>query len=215
MPVLVVCQYCGESFETKGSGRVRKFCSRHCAGLAVGGKNYENLAGKRFGRLTVVSKADKASNGMVRWNCECECGGKSIVQTGHLNNGSVLSCGCYNIERTKDENTKHGLSHDADYVRFNKHRRVNQLDQEWTLEMEKAIRVLFPVCVVCGGTRRLATDHVRPLSKGYGLRPGNAVILCTPCNSTKHDKELDELPDDWKIKIEQAAKQFDDYWNRL
>jgi 5-methylcytosine-specific restriction endonuclease McrA len=78
--------------------------------------------------------------------------------------------------------------------------------------MEEALRWLQPACVLCGADDCLSTDHVRPLSKGFGLEPGNAVTLCISCNSTKHDKDLDELPPDVAMKLLAEAKRFRDRW---
>lgn len=97
-----------------------------------------------------------------------------------------------------------------------------ELDYQWTPEMEQALRELFPCCVVCGKTeeqnfleegRRLHVDHVRPLSKGFGLYPGNAIILCGKCNRSKLDKGLEYLLDEIREKIGLSAKQFEEQWN--
>lgn len=56
----------------------------------------ENLVGKRFGRLVVVSLADNSASKHrgARWVCECDCGNITEVRADHLKNGSVRSCGC-------------------------------------------------------------------------------------------------------------------------
>ena len=33
-----------------------------------------DLTGQRFGRLTVIERAGKASNGKATWKCQCDCG---------------------------------------------------------------------------------------------------------------------------------------------
>lgn len=48
-----------------------------------------NLAGQKFGRLTVQ---EWAGNG--KWQCLCECGNVVLVQTNNLKNGNTQSCGC-------------------------------------------------------------------------------------------------------------------------
>jgi len=67
---------------------------------------FEDLYGKRFGRLTVI-----AYIGDKRWLCECECGGnRSSVLTQHLKSGHTKSCGCLNTENRKlTKNVKHGF----------------------------------------------------------------------------------------------------------
>lgn len=52
-----------------------------------------DLTGLIFGKLKVLSFYDvKGSHS--RWECECECGGKTIVYSHHLKSGNVKSCGC-------------------------------------------------------------------------------------------------------------------------
>ena len=69
----------------------------------------EDLTGKKFGNLTVISKkCNKNKN--VYWNCICECGNNVEVKTSELNRGSTVSCGCYSKNRFIKENTKHDKS---------------------------------------------------------------------------------------------------------
>lgn len=68
------------------------------------------LAGKRFGRLIVVSCA--GSDGIqTLWNCLCDCGNTHVVKCRHLINTNVRSCGCLQLETIKavgKANTRHG-----------------------------------------------------------------------------------------------------------
>ena len=71
---------------------------------------FKDLTGQRFGRLTVVSRAEKLSKA-IRWNCICDCGASCIVQANHLTRGDIKSCGCLNTEKR----FTHGLSHTRIY----------------------------------------------------------------------------------------------------
>jgi hypothetical protein len=57
-----------------------------------------DVAGQKFGRLVVQSRAEPArrSNGRLRdrWTCLCECGNTVVVQWDNLRNGHTRSCGC-------------------------------------------------------------------------------------------------------------------------
>jgi len=50
------------------------------------------LAGRVFGRLTVVSLHSVGA--YTRWNCRCQCGNVNVVRASHLIAGRVKSCGC-------------------------------------------------------------------------------------------------------------------------
>lgn len=54
----------------------------------------ENLIGKVFGRLVVVSETDKRRHKSILWECKCSCGNTHFANTKHLKRGHVKSCGC-------------------------------------------------------------------------------------------------------------------------
>ena len=64
----------------------------------------EDLTGRRFGRLVVVSRAPNGKNWKARWNCMCDCGNSSVVCASHLKNGHTQSCGCLNKEINSNRN---------------------------------------------------------------------------------------------------------------
>lgn len=66
-----------------------------------------DLVGVRFGRLLVVSRADRIKR-LARWNCICDCGNQIIVYEGHLKSGATKSCGCLNSEKTSQRFKTHG-----------------------------------------------------------------------------------------------------------
>lgn len=65
-----------------------------------------NLIGQRFGRLTVIEKAesliDKGGKIRGRWKCKCDCGNECLVLTDTLRAGSTKSCGCYRVDLGKE-----------------------------------------------------------------------------------------------------------------
>lgn len=70
-----------------------------------------DLTGQRFGRLTVVERAENAKDGHARWLCKCDCGGRITVARGDLRDGKVKSCGCLRKEiaaQTGVSGTIHG-----------------------------------------------------------------------------------------------------------
>ena len=52
------------------------------------------LTGQRFGRLTVLSRAENGKHGNTRWLCRCDCGNEKIVPADNLLYGYTKSCGC-------------------------------------------------------------------------------------------------------------------------
>lgn len=54
----------------------------------------QDLTGRIFGRLTVISKTVKKHHGSFIWICRCECGTEKEIPTGYLTSGDTRSCGC-------------------------------------------------------------------------------------------------------------------------
>jgi len=76
------------------------------------GAKMKDLTGKRFGNLTVIGFNSIKNKSNYYWNCKCDCGNTSVVQTGHLKNGSIKSCGCLRIKKiTKHNESKTKLYH--------------------------------------------------------------------------------------------------------
>lgn len=60
--------------------------------------SFNDLTGKRFGRLTVLKMASRDKKGRIRWLCICECGNFRCVYPNHLKSGATQSCGCLSRE---------------------------------------------------------------------------------------------------------------------
>lgn len=73
-----------------------------------------NLTGQRFGRLTVVSEAERRG-GRVAWACLCDCGAETVAIACNLTRGHTLSCGCLHREITAERHVTHGQSHTPEY----------------------------------------------------------------------------------------------------
>lgn len=55
-----------------------------------------DIKGQKFGKLTAIEKAQSRGK-KTYWLCECECGNKKEIQTGHLTSGAITSCGCNKV----------------------------------------------------------------------------------------------------------------------
>lgn len=52
-----------------------------------------NIIGEKYGELTVIERVP-SKNGKTYWKCKCSCGKEKEIQTSHLRDGSIKSCGC-------------------------------------------------------------------------------------------------------------------------
>lgn len=60
-------------------------CGRHKA---------TDLTGQKFGKLTVVARAENGNADHSRWHCKCDCGTENTVYAHNLKSGLTQSCGC-------------------------------------------------------------------------------------------------------------------------
>ena len=80
-----------------------------------------DITGKKFGRLTAIEKAGTAGDKQTLWMCTCDCGNTVTVRGKHLRSGHTQSCGCLNIEKTRDPSCKkstHGMKKTHLYSRW-------------------------------------------------------------------------------------------------
>ena len=91
---------CGNEFTAPGSDVVRGQI-RSCGCIKT---KLLQLEGQRFGLLTVIKKTgEKNRRRHFLWECNCDCGKKTIADGIDLKSGRIKSCGCKHKElyRTK------------------------------------------------------------------------------------------------------------------
>lgn len=66
-----------------------------------------DLTKKKFGRLTVIERAEDyvspKGRHSTQWLCECECKNRVVVKAASLTNGATKSCGCLNKEVAQNQ----------------------------------------------------------------------------------------------------------------
>lgn len=70
-----------------------------------------DLAGMRFGELTVCYDSGERSSGSVVWTCKCDCGNVTNVLAGNLVRGNTASCG-----HLRGKNIIHGRTNTPEHV---------------------------------------------------------------------------------------------------
>lgn len=69
-----------------------------------------DLTGMKFGRLTVIERAENRKS-RTFWLCKCDCGSLKPVNSIDMMGGRIISCGCIRNENIIKFNTTHGLAH--------------------------------------------------------------------------------------------------------
>lgn len=70
--------------------------------------DFEDLTGKRFGRLVAMKLAGTYPDGRHKWLCQCDCGNQTIARGDSLKR--MTSCGCIRREKNIERFFRHGDS---------------------------------------------------------------------------------------------------------
>lgn len=85
---------CGNKVTVQGS-MLRSGNTKSCGCYAKDKKQeYENISGKRFGKLVVIKRVPNKRGHDTRYLCKCDCGGIVETARGSLLSGETMSCGC-------------------------------------------------------------------------------------------------------------------------
>lgn len=92
----------------------RHFGCQKYEGGRMNNPNFVNLTGQKYGRLTVLERAENDKQGNAQWLCQCICGNKKVIRGKALRTGRTSSCGCLLSESSKRRMTslmtKHGMA---------------------------------------------------------------------------------------------------------
>ena len=155
-------------------------------------KKLSSIIGKRFGYLTVLNSI-KDTHGRSRWNCQCDCGNKTVVRTGDLNRGNAKSCGCKRFPKGKD----HHLWTGGNTPESQRNRELKTLYGISLKDYNNMLKKQNGVCAICKKkeTRKSNNGKIRVLSVDHNHQSGKVrALLCCDCNQA-----LGMLKDNIKI----------------
>lgn len=109
---------------------------------------FEDLTGKRFNKLLVISQAPSKYS-KTHWNCQCDCGNKTIVSGSGLKSGHTQSCGCYQDE----------VASNTHYV-DQSGKKFGMLKVIKRIENSNTGIVRFKCLCDCGNTTEVASGHL-------------------------------------------------------
>ena len=69
-----------------------------------------DMTGQKYGKLTVLERAENDKNGKAQWLCQCDCGSNpKIISGAALRRGLTISCGCNKLEKISKYNQEHTI----------------------------------------------------------------------------------------------------------
>jgi hypothetical protein len=156
-----------------------------------------NLIGKRFGKLTVIAKADRTDKGNNQyWLCKCGCGNYKEIRGNHLNSGNTKTCGCL-------RKLPEGESSFNQLIGFYKYA-ANARGLPFKLSRLQFRKLTKENCIYCGKQPSQVIN--RPKHNGVYIYNGvdrinpklgyiidNCVPCCGMCNRMKSDLSYKEF----------------------
>jgi hypothetical protein len=151
-------------------------------------RTHENLVGRRFDRLKVVSFAGRAASNRycLLWRCACRCGGSAVVSGGSLRGRYTRSCGCLQKERTGNANRTHGKSGTREYYIW---RAMKQRCESHPDYAGRGIRVCsrwlrsFEAFITDMGQSPAPGFTIERLNNSKGYSPGNCAWVSQKANN--------------------------------
>ena len=108
------CEVAGDALrqgQTQSCGCLIKERSREA--------NLKNIAGQKFGKLTVleIDEQISAEKGRVFWKCQCDCGKITSIYSSNLINGITKSCGCIRSSYGEEQIEKILIENNINYCK--------------------------------------------------------------------------------------------------
>lgn len=141
-----------------------------------------DLTGKRFGRLTVIERAEdyvKKNGKEPRWKCLCDCGKTTIVSGNELKRGGVKSCGC--LVREVDDISGEKFGH-LTAIRFS-HKQGRQTIWECKCDCGNTVLVdrsslISGATISCGHIKEMVSiDNIKKASEEMIIENTNLYSL--------------------------------------
>lgn len=200
-----LCQCdCGEKATVQGH-YLRSGWTQSCGCLhkeVAAKRNFIDITGHRYGRLTVIEQRKSGKRGGSRWLCRCDCGETTIVSSHNLRSGTTKSCGC--LWRDTVCLPEGEAAFNQLYNRMKQDRRGH----EFNLTKDQVRVLIEQPCHYCGSLPAQETkidtygynggivynglDRM-DVTKGYVV--GNVVPCCKYCNWAKNDRSVAEFRD--------------------
>ena len=172
-----------------------------------------DMVGKRFGKLTVLARAENNKQGRACWVCLCDCGNRTITTGVYLRRGETTSCGCgKGNKRYKGANTY------ACFGRLYASYKAGAKKRNLAFELsKKELRALTSQnCHYCGiqpsqiyrhpNSTNYVYNGIDRLDNSKGYVQGNMVPCCVVCNLAKGTAEAGEFFS-WVSRVYQHSLQ--------
>jgi hypothetical protein len=164
-------------------------------------KDYSNLIGKKFSRLTIkkiIFKKDKSNRIRVFAKCDCICNSSKIIRLDGILEKRVKSCGCWStyVKTQKNPNTE--INKPKNILKWSASNRSRVKDVPFDINI--ADYEIPKKCPVLGirifKKGKFKTDNSATLDRfvpDRGYVKDNVMVISDRANRLKRDMDLYEL----------------------
>lgn len=163
-------------------------------------KKIKNIAGHKYGRLTVTRKFKQKERGILYWLCRCDCGNEKWVNGIKLRAGGVRSCGCLNKEHMRKVAEKNKIEYGLASKRRIFRRYKNDAKRKnhfFGLTFKQFINIIQQNCFYCGikpanvqtaegNNGDFIYNGIDRMNNRKGYTIENCVPCCSICNKAKN-----------------------------
>lgn len=205
-----ICPLCREEKETKLFNVIKSGHS-YCKSCVRIKDTMEEMTGKIYGNLTVLSvyrrNSGNDNRGYSTCKCLCMCGKKVDVAANNLKNGHTVSCGCKQ-HVVGEENPTYNKAISKEERKSSKYQRNSAEANKW----KKDVKQHFGNhCFLCGSEQKIEVHHVENFKDNEKLRfdVQNGVCLCRKHHLQYH---FDFLGGAKIPATKQSFKSFMEWW---
>lgn len=174
------------------------------------GKCYNDLTGKRFGRLLATEKTEElTADRNAIWLCKCDCGNDKNIAANSLTNGNTKSCGCLftgYIESLRNKDKKKSVKSNNVYLKDGTSYRGIDLSEKvfgkltvrYPVKHESGRNTLWMCSCSCGNEKIVETISLTTFS-------------CCSCGCKKRRGHGGT----YKSKISGVLESYDSHWELI
>ena len=168
------------------------------------GTKVGDLTNQKFNKLTVIRLLDTVRYGTSTkrvWECKCDCGNLTKVNTSPLIRGLIKTCGCSfkEVSRNNSVNSRHKLAKkDAPLNSIYASYRCSATTRNYVFELTKEeFKILITSnCFYCGQEPlnvfnkrfyNLTYNGIDRIDNEIGYTTKNTVACCKMCNISKNN----------------------------
>jgi len=174
--------------------------------------------GNRYGRWTVIARAENDKGGLACWLCRCECGAERAVRGASLRRGRSKSCGCLHRELVGERYRLPEGEAAFNSLFYHIKCAAKKRGYEWGLIKEEVRTLTRQPCYYCGaepsqgwsGKRvngAYIYNGIDRVDNNRGYLPDNVVPCCKRCNFAKGMGSIAEFKD-W---LRRAYEHINEY----